>query len=151
MYIKAIFAVLLAALFSTASLAKTTNSPEEQIRCLASAVYHEARGESRIAQLAILNVIQNRVKDPRFPGSYCSVVHQRTGRRCQFSWVCSRNSISNQKLYDKFLEMSRDFYHNNQNYDDPTNGAKFFHSKSVNPGWKYRRSATIGNHIFYRG
>jgi len=33
---------------------------------------------------------------------------------------------------------------------DPTKGSIFFHEKSINPGWKYKRIVVIDSHIFYK-
>ena len=49
---------------------------EEEVDCLAEALYFEARSESFIAQLAVGNVIYNRVKSSKFPNTFCDVVRQ---------------------------------------------------------------------------
>ena len=51
--------------------------------CLALALYHEARGESRQAQLMVARVIINRVESKRWPSSICGVVMEDR----QFSFV----------------------------------------------------------------
>ena len=47
-----------------------------QKHCLAEAMYFEARNQGWKGMLAVGVVIQNRVKDPRYPSHICSVVRQ---------------------------------------------------------------------------
>ena len=42
--------------------------------CLAMNVYHEARNQSFIGQVAVAQVVMNRVHDTRFPDDVCEVV-----------------------------------------------------------------------------
>ena len=54
------------------------------------ALYFEARGEPIKGQLAVGEVVLNRVEDPRYPNSICKVINQGTGKRfaCQFTYTC---------------------------------------------------------------
>lgn len=58
--------------------------------CLALALFFEARSEPIEAQLAIAEVITNRVEDDRWPDTICNVIRQGEERRhrCQFSFMC---------------------------------------------------------------
>ncbi len=58
-----------------------------ELQCLAEALYFEARGETVKGQFAVAEVIMNRVKSARFPGTLCGVINQGTGRKyqCQFT------------------------------------------------------------------
>ena len=67
----------------------------EERQCLVEAIYFEGRSESLLAQLAIANVILERVKLINFPNTVCDVVKQ--GRyykghpvrhKCAFSYWC---------------------------------------------------------------
>ena len=49
---------------------------DEQTRCLAEALYFEARGESVRGQFAVAEVILNRVDSALFPDTVCGVIHQ---------------------------------------------------------------------------
>jgi hypothetical protein len=62
--------------------------------CLAQAIYFEARGEPLDGQVAVAEVVLNRVQDRRFPGTVCGVTTQGvgSGRGCQFSYACDGNS-----------------------------------------------------------
>ena len=62
-----------------------------ELDCLALNIYWEARSEPRLGQIAVAAVTLNRVADPGFPDTVCSVVRQgeERGRNlCQFSWHC---------------------------------------------------------------
>ncbi|MEY8840212.1 cell wall hydrolase, partial [Cribrihabitans sp. XS_ASV171] len=62
----------------------------EQFRCLAEALYFEARGEPVKGQFAVAEVILNRVESSRYPDTFCGVIRQGTGRKyqCQFTFTC---------------------------------------------------------------
>ena len=47
----------------------------KQMSCLAEALYFEARGEPIQGQLAVGEVVLNRVEDPRYPNSICKVIN----------------------------------------------------------------------------
>ena len=46
------------------------------LMCMALNIYHEARNESTAGQLAVGQVVMNRVFDDRFPNTVCGVVTQ---------------------------------------------------------------------------
>lgn len=48
----------------------------EAVLCLASVIYAEARGEPVDGQIAVAQVVINRVSDPRWPDEICQVAHQ---------------------------------------------------------------------------
>ena len=67
----------------------------EDKSCLAEAMYYEARDQGWRGMLAVGIVVQNRVRDDRYPNTVCSVVRQgryRNGNpvrhKCQFSYYC---------------------------------------------------------------
>jgi spore germination cell wall hydrolase CwlJ-like protein len=120
-------------------------SPE--LRCLAGAVYFEAKSESLPGQLAVADVVINRAKSGRFPASYCGVVFQRS----QFSFVRGhamptintssqdwREAVAIARIADRGAWRS------------PAKGALFFHATRVSPGWRLTRIARVDNHVFYR-
>jgi len=57
------------------------------IQCVAKAVYFEARGESIAGQVAIAQVIMNRVESKRYPSLPCGVVKQKKKGVWQFSFL----------------------------------------------------------------
>lgn len=56
---------------------------EREKRCIADALYHEARGEGEVGMLAVANVIHNRYNHPNYPDTYCGVINQHK----QFSYT----------------------------------------------------------------
>ena len=129
---------------------------QKQIYCMAENLYFEARGEPLLGQIAVNNVVMNRVNDPgkRFGNNPCEVISQitinkRKKKVCQFSWKCEGNKkVKNQ---EKFLALkSLSYYTYFGAFQDVTEGAKFYHATYVNPKWNLQRVTKIGQHIFYR-
>ena len=48
----------------------------EALMCMALNIYHEARNQSVVGQVAVAEVVMNRVEDSRFPDTICEVVKQ---------------------------------------------------------------------------
>ena len=126
----------------------------KQMSCLAEALYFEARGEPIQGQLAVGEVILNRVKDTRYPSSICKVINQGTGRRfaCQFTYTCDGKleTVSERKPYEIALKIAKILM---TTHDGKlTRGSTHYHSNYVNPKWskKFERVAKFGRHIFYR-
>ena len=127
-------------LFSFAIILSMQNVTAKETKCLATAIYHEANAESVKGQIAVANVIMNRVESKDFPNSVCGVISQKS----QFSWY----GKTKHKYTDETLAIARKMLNNRQ---DNTNGALFFHS-GKNPYWtrKMKMTKQIGNHKFYR-
>ncbi|MFK7754276.1 MAG: cell wall hydrolase [Sedimentitalea sp.] len=123
-------------------------------RCLSEALYFEARGETVKGQFAVAEVILNRVKSTRFPGTLCGVINQGTGRKyqCQFTYTCDGHSevISEPRAFARVSKVARAAMDGRVNA--LTNGATHYHTTAVRPAWArvYRKTARIGVHIFYR-
>ena len=134
-----------------ASLVAQLRSSEpgsHELECLAVGIYFESKSEPLSGQLAVGEVIANRANsNGRFPSSYCGVLFQRS----QFSFVrghslpgvprASRQwqtAVAIAKIVDQDLKASA------------APRALFFHARRVSPGWKLKRVASIGNHVFYR-
>lgn len=135
----------------------TLRASSEQEACLATAIYHEARGESLKGQFAVAEVILNRVASRKFPNTICAVVFQgvRDGRYggCQFSFACDRkpDALRNRNSADlarRIAQVMADGAHRGL-----TSGALYFHTTAVRPSWSRRFTQTtqIGAHLFYRG
>ncbi|MGB7404393.1 MAG: cell wall hydrolase [Pacificimonas sp.] len=122
---------------------------DKQMECLASAVYNEARGEPLEGQLAVAQVVLNRVEDRRWPSSICDVVYQ----RYQFSFTFDRipdvpaHKNKHWKRAEAVAVVAK-----TDNWADVTDEAVFFHAQYVAPKWRHRfeKTANIGQHIFYR-
>lgn len=126
----------------------------EQWRCLTEALYFEARGETVKGQFAVAEVIMNRVKSARFPGSLCSVINQGTGRKyqCQFTYTCDGYAevISEPRAYTQVSKVARAVLDGRAPL--LTDGATYYHTTAVSPRWSriFTRTAKIGVHLFYR-
>ncbi|HTT99065.1 MAG TPA: cell wall hydrolase [Rhizomicrobium sp.] len=126
-----------------------------QHRCLAEAMYYEARGEGERGQEAVAEVILHRLQSGGYGRSICAVVYEGAPRAgCQFSFACDGS---------KAREKSREDWRNAQvlaarilageiPLSDITYDAMNYHADYVRPTWaaKLVRTAQIGNHIFYR-
>jgi Cell Wall Hydrolase len=68
---------------SAASIARATD-------CLAATIFYEAGAEPVSGQMAVVQVVLNRMRHPAYPKSVCGVVFQGHERRtgCQFSYTC---------------------------------------------------------------
>lgn len=123
--------------------------------CLAAAMYHEARGESIMGELAVGQVVMTRVKDPRWPNDVCSVVKQGGEHhgRCHFSFYCDGLSdVPREEEAWKRSKLLASFILDNPIYYDPTDGSNHYHNKTVKPYWtaSFKQEAIIGHHIFYK-
>lgn len=120
-----------------------------EMRCLAGAVYFEARGEALAGQLAVAQVIINRTEDGRFPKSYCGVVSQPG----QFSFMRGKQmpAIRTQSAAWTRAVAIAEIAHKGL-WQSEAGEAVFFHAKYVRPGWSQRKTklAQIDTHIFYR-
>lgn len=127
---------------------------DEDWKCLAEALYFEARGESVKGQFAVAEVILNRVKTSRFPDTLCGVIKQGTGKKyqCQFTYTCDglKEVIHEKKAYERVAKVARLAIDGVAT--DLTDGATHYHTKAVRPSWSrvYKETARIGVHIFYR-
>jgi N-acetylmuramoyl-L-alanine amidase len=126
---------------------RTSVASNRERECLATAIYFESKSEPLAGQLAVGEVLANRVKSGRFASSYCGVVMQRG----QFSFIRNhslpsvprsgmqwKNAVAIATIVDSKMMSSQ------------APRALFFHAKRVSPAWHATRVATIGNHDFYR-
>lgn len=125
------------------------------LECLALNVYWEADPALPQDQLAVAYVTLNRVRDGRFPGSVCAVVHQggeRPLHGCQFNWWCDGrpDRPTDAAKWRAALKAARTAMARRR--PDPTRGALYFHNASVRPAWAAakRHTAHIGSHSYYK-
>lgn len=123
-------------------------------RCLAEALYFEARGESIRGMFAVGEVVLNRVDSSRFPNSICGVINQGTGRKfaCQFTYTCDGlpEVIHEPAAWQRVGKVARLLV--NGAPRNLTGGATFYHLNTMTPYWaaSFQHVATVGDHIFYR-
>ncbi|MBT2135280.1 cell wall hydrolase [Croceibacterium sp. LX-88] len=119
------------------------------MKCLAEAVYFEARGEPLDGQLAVAKVVINRSTSGLYPSDYCSVVTQ----RAQFSFVRGGRiprADEGSAAWRRALAVAQ-IAHQDL-WSCPADDAMYFHATYVKPGWasRKRQLARIDTHIFYR-
>ncbi|KQO72668.1 cell wall hydrolase [Methylobacterium sp. Leaf87] len=128
---------------------------DREQRCLAEAVYFEARSEPEDGQAAVAQVVLNRVKSGLYPSNVCGVVYQNRHRYmgCQFSFACEGKSLritdgpswqSATRIASAVIE--------GRTYLSEVGGATHYHADYVKPGWsrRLRKMDVIGRHIFYQ-
>ena len=131
-----------------ASAARAETDDAEQ-DCLASAVYFEARGEPLKGQLAVADVVLNRVRSEGYPDTICQVVEQ----PWQFSFVNATGSIpAADRGSDAWLNavaIARIALAGTIRAVD--SDVLWYHADYVSPSWGRRlaRQDKIGLHIFY--
>ena len=129
--------------------------------CLAMNVYWEARSQSTVGQIAVAQVVINRVNDDRYPDSVCDVVTQGVRHsgsdvpvkhKCQFSWFCDglKDYPKDHKAWAKSMMVAISVLDGKT--VDMLDGATHYHAVNVYPEWALTktRTARIDNHIFYR-
>ncbi|MEL6585571.1 MAG: cell wall hydrolase [Pseudomonadota bacterium] len=123
-------------------------------RCLAEAIYFEARGEPVAGQVAVAEVILNRVDATNYPGTICRVVNQGTGRRhaCQFSYTCDGipDRVRDGQAWTLAGKIARRLMDGAPRR--LTGDATHYHADYVSPYWAkvYPETARLGRHIFYK-
>jgi spore germination cell wall hydrolase CwlJ-like protein len=144
-------------LFALALLSTSANISPTDIHCMAEAIYFESRGEPLLGQIAVGNVILNRVDSNKFPNTICKVVHQGVRwkghivrNKCQFSYYCDGipETIKDAEAYVLASRVAVDVLVNIPQIM-PT--ALHYHSIDVDPDWSYayKYIGRIGKHEFY--
>ena len=141
---------------------------QESIVCLAKNAYFEARNQSVLSQIAVSQVVMNRVQSPDFPNTVCGVVYEAQlskwykekmdkevplKHKCQFSWYCDGKAdiITDIDSYKIALAVAHQVL-SKYTMHDVTDGAVFYHAYYVNPRWAKEKIKTVvhEDHIFYR-
>ena len=146
---------------------KTAEKDIESVVCLAKNAYFEARNQSILSQIAVSQVVMNRVQHQDFPNTVCGVVYEAQlskwykeklnkevplKDRCQFSWYCDGKAdiIRDQDAYELALAVAHQVL---SGYDmvDVTKGALWYHATYVRPYWAKEKLYTVKHedHIFY--
>ena len=127
-----------------------------QSDCLADAMYYEARGEGVDGQMAVAEVIYNRMRSGYYPKTICEIVFEGSGLHtgCQFSFTCNGEMNRRREAADwrRIHRLALRIVLGQARLGDLTDGALSFHAVDVAPGWSdtMERTTQIGNHIFYR-
>lgn len=152
------FIIVITGLILSVFLTQQINAQEGELTCVAKAIYFEARSEPFLGQLAVANVIQNRVKSKRFPNTHCGVVYQAkkingkvVRNKCAFSFYCDGKveKVEDRKAYAVAQAIAK--LAMGGVYVDITRKATHYHATYVLPSWagKLKYLGKIGRHRFY--
>jgi len=125
-------------------------------RCLAEVLYYEARGEGRLGQQAIAEVVFHRMNTGNYGHSICAVVYEGAGHPgCQFTFTCN-GELTKSKEESAWREseaLAAEILTGEAPLKNATAGATNFHAVTVTPEWAdtMKQTTQIGNHLFYRG
>ena len=132
--------------------------------CLAKNIYFEAGNQPTSGQIAVSQVVLNRVYSDAYPDTICDVVYQANWlenwkgnmipirHQCQFSWFCDGKSDvpedSDTWMYSLLVADSI----LNGDFGDITEGSTHYHADYVHPYWADHMTEVIkiGKHIYYR-
>lgn len=132
-----------------------TQVSDKELWCLATAIYFEARGESYRGQVAVAQVVQNRVKDHRYPDTICGVVFQNQNKRnaCQFSFACDGipETVTERKPWEQAEDIATKVA-SGELYLTEVGDSTHYHATYVRPAWAPRMTKVtqIGLHVFYK-
>jgi hypothetical protein len=124
-------------------------------KCLAQAIYFEARNEPARGQQAVAQVVLNRVFSPHYPKDVCSVVYQNAHRHlaCQFTFACDGkpDRVSERGAWARANRIAQQSL-NAWFWLPEVNKATHYHAAYVRPNWirDMKVMARYGLHIFYR-
>jgi spore germination cell wall hydrolase CwlJ-like protein len=124
-------------------------------RCLAEAIYFEARSEPEEGQAAVAQVVLNRVASGLYPSTICGVVYQNRNRynACQFSFACEGRSlrVTDQDSWHTAVRIA-EAVSDGKTYVSDVGSATHYHANYVRPRWARQlvKMDVIGHHIFYR-
>jgi spore germination cell wall hydrolase CwlJ-like protein len=125
-------------------------------KCLADAVYFEARGEPLRGQMAVAQVVMNRVFSGVYPNNVCGVVYQNADRHlaCQFTFACEGKDLSRIDEFDMWEQAKRiakDML-DGKIWLTEVGHATHYHAYWVHPSWVHEMNKIyrLGVHTFYR-
>ena len=136
-------------------LGLTGNARAKHEKCLADAIYFEARGEPVRGQMAVAQVVVNRVFSGYYPNNVCGVVYQNSHRHlaCQFTFACDGipDRINEPAAWERAKHIARDALDGKFWLND-VGKATHYHAYWVHPWWvrEMRKLDRIGVHTFYR-
>lgn len=124
-------------------------------RCLANAIYFEARSEPIRGQMAVAQVVLNRAFSGFYPNDICGVVYQNASRHlaCQFTFACDgkRKLITERghwAVANRIAKQTLD----GQIYVPEVAKSTHYHASYVHPNWvrEMKKLVRFGVHSFYR-
>jgi hypothetical protein len=124
-------------------------------KCLAEAVYFEARGEAVRGQIAVAQVVLNRAFSGKYPETVCGVVYQNKHRHlaCQFTFACDNNAdvVREPDMWDRARKIAKAML-DGQLWLPEVNRSTHYHAYWVRPSWvsEMKKQYKFGVHTFYR-
>jgi hypothetical protein len=127
----------------------------KQEKCLADAVYFEARGEAVRGQIAVAQVVMNRVFSGFYPTTVCGVVYQNSHRRlaCQFTFACDgiRDTVNEPDMWERAKKIAKETL-DGRLWLPEVAKSTHYHAYWVHPSWVHemKKMYKFGVHTFYR-
>ena len=124
-------------------------------KCLAEAVYFEARGEAVRGQIAVAQVVLNRAFSGKYPETVCGVVYLNKHRHlaCQFTFACDNNKdvIREPDMWERAKKIAKAML-DGQLWLPEVDKSTHYHAYWVRPSWvnEMKRMYKTGVHTFYR-
>jgi hypothetical protein len=125
-------------------------------KCLADAIYFEARGEPFKGQQAVAQVVMNRVFSGYYPNDVCGVVYQNASRHlaCQFTFACEGKDLSQidePDMWEQAKRIAKDMLAG-KIWLSEVGHATHYHAYWVRPSWvnEMTKLYRLGVHTFYR-
>ena len=124
-------------------------------KCLAEAIYFEARGEAVRGQIAVAQVVMNRVFSGKYPNTVCGVVYQNKHRHmaCQFTFACDNYAdvIREPDMWERAKKISKAML-DGQIWLPEVGKSTHYHAYYVHPSWvsEMTKLYKFGVHTFYR-
>jgi spore germination cell wall hydrolase CwlJ-like protein len=124
-------------------------------KCLATAIYFEARGEPVRGQIAVAQVVLNRAFSGYYPGSVCGVVYQNANRHlaCQFTFACDGipDVVREPEAMERAKKIAAETL-DGKLWLPEVGKATHYHAYWVRPGWvrEMTKMYRLGVHTFYR-
>jgi hypothetical protein len=124
-------------------------------KCLAEAIYFEARGEAVRGQMAVAQVVLNRVFSGKYPNTVCGVVYQNANRRlhCQFTFACDGipDIVREADMWERAKTIAAEML-DGKLWLPEVGKATHYHAYWVHPGWvrEMTKMHRLGVHTFYR-
>jgi spore germination cell wall hydrolase CwlJ-like protein len=131
------------------------NARAKSEKCLAEAVYFEARGEAVRGQIAVAQVVMNRTFSGFYPNTVCGVVYQNKHRHmaCQFTFACDNNPdvVTEPDMWDRAKKIAQAML-DGQLWLPEVDKSTHYHAYWVRPSWvnEMKKMYKFGVHTFYR-
>ena len=124
-------------------------------KCLAEAIYFEARGEAVRGQIAVAQVVMNRAFSGFYPNTVCGVVYQNKHRHlaCQFTFACDNvaDVVREPDMWDRARKIAKAML-DGQLWLPEVAKSTHYHAYWVRPSWvnEMKKMYKFGVHTFYR-